>query len=162
MYKKAKEFAIRAHGQQMYGEHPYIFHLDTVAKLVSQYGEEAQTIAYLHDILEDTKIEILDIMESFDETIAESVKLITDEQGENRKERKLKTYKKLSSVSDDFKIVLIVKAADRLANVKSCIANKHDKLLAMYRKEYKIFRHSVYRNGLCDEIWEELDKLLES
>lgn len=35
-------------------------------------------------------------------------------------------------------------------------------LLEMYRKEQEAFREAVYRPGLCDLMWEEMDGLLKS
>ncbi len=41
----ARNFAIKAHGEQLYGECPYVVHLDAVAALLEPYGEEAQSIS---------------------------------------------------------------------------------------------------------------------
>mgnify|MGYP003331794011 CR=1 FL=1 len=59
---------------------------------------------------------------------------------------------------------LVVKAADRLANVResvrSSLLDPDNKHLPKYRAEHPEFRLSAHRPGLCDEIWAELDKLL--
>jgi (p)ppGpp synthase/HD superfamily hydrolase len=52
---KAKEFAIIAHGDQKYGEHPYSVHVDEVAHIASEYGELDEAVAFLHDVVEDTE-----------------------------------------------------------------------------------------------------------
>ncbi len=49
--RRARDFAIAAHGEQRYGDHPYVFHLDAVAALLAPYGVDAQTIGYLHDVV---------------------------------------------------------------------------------------------------------------
>lgn len=41
MIQKAREFAVKAHGGQMYGSAPYAVHLDAVAEILSGYGELA-------------------------------------------------------------------------------------------------------------------------
>ncbi|MFA6234650.1 MAG: hypothetical protein WC824_10770, partial [Bacteroidota bacterium] len=54
---KAREFAIKAHGDQKYGDQPYVVHLDAVKDLVLGYNcdnlRRATDGAFLHDILED-------------------------------------------------------------------------------------------------------------
>jgi (p)ppGpp synthase/HD superfamily hydrolase len=160
MTSDARTFAIAAHGKQQYGNHPYVVHLDAVAAIAAAYGEMAQTVAYLHDVVEDTPITLEEVRTHFGELVAGCVALLTDEAGATRKERKAKTYAKLAKVYGSLQLALIVKAADRLANVQACIADNKQDLLAVYRAEHVIFRPAAYRPGLCDEIWQQLDQLL--
>lgn len=157
---EARTFAINAHGSQQYGNHPYVVHLDAVAAIASAYGETAQTVAYLHDVVEDTAVTLKEVRSIFGELVAGCVALLTDEAGVTRKERKAKTYAKLAGVSGPLQLALIVKVADRLANVQACIADNKQDLLAVYRAEHKVFRPAAYRPGLCDDIWQQLDKVL--
>jgi (p)ppGpp synthase/HD superfamily hydrolase len=152
--------AIAAHGEQKYGLHPYSFHLEAVASLAAAYGEDAVVIAYLHDTVEDTDATVEQIRTIFGDAIAASVNLLTDEPGENRKERKTKTYAKLAQVRGPLEIALTVKAADRLANVRACIADGKQSLWQMYQSEHQAFRRSAYRTGNCEPLWIELDQLL--
>ena len=48
--REARDYAIAAHGDQKYGEHPYVGHLDAVAEIVRPDGELAVAVAYLHDL----------------------------------------------------------------------------------------------------------------
>jgi guanosine-3',5'-bis(diphosphate) 3'-pyrophosphohydrolase len=153
---KAKEFAENAHKDQLYGDHLYIRHLEMVSTLVEPWGETAQVLAYLHDVVEDTPISIDVIKKEFGEEIANYVDLITDCNGKNRKERKLKTNEKLSKINDEV-LVLVVKVCDRIVNVGMSIATKNKKLLEMYKKEHEEFKNAVYRKGLCDKLWDLLD-----
>ena len=162
MKDRARAFAIEAHGEQKYGVHPYVTHLDAVAGIVSRYGEQAEIIAYLHDVVEDTDVEIDEIKAVFGKQVSEAVSVLTDEPGANRKERKTKTYAKMSRVSGQAEIALIVKAADRLANFRNCIEEENEKLLAMYKDEFEMFRNAAYRPGICEELWDELDALQEA
>ncbi len=162
MKKKARDFAIRAHGDQMYGSLPYKAHLDAVATIVKKYGEAAEVIAYLHDVVEDTDVELDEITSEFGAFISDCVAIVTDEPGKSRKERKVKTYQKMSYVSGEEELALLVKAADRLANVRSCLAGGNTRLMATYRSEYPVFRESAYREELCEEIWSELQKIHDS
>jgi (p)ppGpp synthase/HD superfamily hydrolase len=87
---------------------------------------------------------------------------VTDEPGETRKERKAKTYKKMAQVSGVTELALLIKAADRLANVRSCVAGKNHRLMNVYKSEYPVFKQSAYRENMCDEIWSELQKIHDS
>ena len=155
-----REFAIQAHGDQRYGERPYSHHLDAVAAIAAQYGETAETVAYLHDTVEDTPVKLDEVRARFGHLVADCVALLTDEPGANRKERKAKTYAKLTLVHGELELALIVKAADRLANVRACVADGNQRLLEVYRSEHPTFRQAAYRPSLCDALWAELDSLL--
>ena len=161
MLDEARSFALIAHANQMYGDRPYAFHLEAVVGLLSPYGAEAQIVGYLHDVVEDTKISESDIRERFGSLIADCVSLLTDAPGANRAERKASTYARLATVSGATELALVVKTADRLANVRSCIADQRHRLWEVYRKEHPDFRRAAFRDGLCDPLWAELDALLE-
>lgn len=160
--ERAREMAVKAHGDQKYGDAPYSKHLDEVAELVKGFGSTAQVVAYLHDTLEDTKLPPEDIQEAFGSDVLKMVKLLTDEPGKNRRERKLLANKKLSQIrtQDDERLVLIVKAADRLANVRACIAEKKEGLISMYKREHTAFALAVQRYGLNHHMFAELRELL--
>jgi guanosine-3',5'-bis(diphosphate) 3'-pyrophosphohydrolase len=160
MYQQARAFAIAAHGEQTYGDHPYSFHLDAVAAIATPFGEEAVAIAYLHDTVEDTEATIQDIASQFGPKVAACVSLLTDEAGANRKERKAKTYAKLALVHGPNELALVVKAADRLANVRACLGDRKRSMWELYRSEHAVFRTAAYRAGLCDPLWSELDSSL--
>lgn len=160
MLQKARAFALSSHGDQKYGDHPYVFHLDAVAKLAEPYGEDAEIVAYLHDVVEDTDATVKSIEALFGPKVAACVSLLADEPGANRKERKAKTYAKLAEVRGPNELALIVKAADRLANVRACVADQKKSLWELYRSEHTVFRVAAFRAGHCDPLWNELDRLL--
>ena len=156
----ARAFAVAAHREQKYGEHPYAFHLDAVATLAATYGDEAVKVAWLHDVVEDTDATVQQIEARFGPHIASCVALLTDEPGATRKERKARTYAKLALVSGTDELALVVKACDRLANVRACLHDRLRDRWEVYRAEHAVFRRSAYRPGLCDPLWAELDALL--
>jgi (p)ppGpp synthase/HD superfamily hydrolase len=156
----ARAFAVQAHGAQLYGAQPYSVHLDAVAELVAPFGETAQVVAYLHDAVEDTQLSLEDVRAKFGELVAECVGLLTDAPGANRKERKAKTYARLASVSGQAELALVVKAADRLANVRACVRDRNAGLWRMYQGEHAAFHGAAYRAGQCDALWLELEQLL--
>jgi (p)ppGpp synthase/HD superfamily hydrolase len=156
----ARAYALDMHGAQMYGPHPYSHHLDAVASVLEPYGLDAQIIGYLHDAVEDTNATVDDVRSRFGDQVAACVTLLTDEPGANRKERKSKTYAKLAKVTDPEELALVVKVADRLSNLRACMTNANRDLWSLYRSEHAIFRASAFRAALCNELWSELDGLL--
>ncbi|HVL02273.1 MAG TPA: HD domain-containing protein [Dongiaceae bacterium] len=157
---EARNVAVRAHGDQKYGVFPYIVHLDAVAEICQPYGDVAQTIAYLHDVVEDTDTTLQQVRNQFGDLVAECVSLLTDQPGANRKERKAKTYARLATVVGSTEIALVVKTADRLANVRTCVVDDNQQQWEVYEGEHLAFREAAFRQGLCPELWEELDALL--
>lgn len=96
---------------------------------------------------------------SFNVGVSGPVAALTDEPGDNRKQRKRKSYMKMRDLrSPDERVPCLVKIADRLANVR----NSEGDLLEMYRKEHEAFRLAVYRDY---EEWrplmDELDALID-
>lgn len=158
---RARAFAIDAHGDQKYGNDPYVFHLDAVANACKSYGETAQVIAYLHDVVEDTPVTLDRVREEFGEHVAQCVALVTDAPNANRAERKKLTNEKLSKVTGELQTALIVKAADRAANIWSSIRDGMESMLKMYRNEHAAFRQAAFRPGLCDELWNQMEQMLE-
>ncbi len=158
---RAREFALTAHGAQMYGAHPYKVHLDAVVDLLEPFGIDAQIIGYLHDVIEDTATTANDVKRTFDPFICTCVELLTDAEGKNRKERKEKTYARLAKVDGAETLALIVKTADRLSNVRACRLDENERLLNVYRDEHPAFRSAAYRVNLCENLWAELDALIK-
>lgn len=161
MNRKARDFAIHFHGGQKYGSDPYVNHLDAVAILCLPFGTDATTVAYLHDVVEDTPATLDDVRKRFGPFIASCVEILTDKPGTTRQERKSKTYERMSHVAGREKLALIVKAADRLANLRMCTITQDDVRLAMYRGEHPQFFQCAYRKGLCDDFWQEMSRLLD-
>jgi (p)ppGpp synthase/HD superfamily hydrolase len=164
MKTEARAFAVAAHGDQKYGTAPYVVHLDQVATIVSGVdgGGPALAVAYLHDVLEDTDVTPDAVEESFGPFVRRCVEIVTDPPGNSRKERKRLLHERLKGVPESHALALIVKAADRLANVRTS-ARDNPRLLAMYKEEHPAFRDAAFRPGLCDDLWTEMERhLLES
>ncbi|PSW20207.1 phosphohydrolase [Photobacterium sanctipauli] len=161
-YLKARTLARAKHKGQMYGDVPYFIHLEAVARLASPFGTDAMIVAQLHDVVEDTATSIEEIFADFGFIVADAVKYISDSNIEDRALRKKEINLRLSSLDtaeEAARIALIVKACDRLANVRASLKTSEN-YFAIYQKEHAAFRESVYRKGLCEAIWWELDNLL--
>lgn len=158
----ARSLADFMHGDQKYAAQRYVTHLDAVAEIVTDRGEDAVVIAYLHDSVEDTPLLGASIENIFGATVAACVDAVTDPPGANRKERKAGSYAKLAAieVGSQRELALVVKAADRLANVRACVREKNTQLLEMYRGEQPTFRSAVRREALNEEWVREIDALV--
>jgi (p)ppGpp synthase/HD superfamily hydrolase len=164
----ARAFAIEAHGDQRYGSHPYAVHLDRVAALVREHvgdDETLITVAYLHDVVEDTAISEADVRARFGDEVALAVSGLSDPPGENRREKKARLNERLASLDPEVpgeRGTLVVKAADRLANVLACLEHDPGGKLDMYRREHDGIQAAARRPGLCDSLWTALDEALRS
>lgn len=143
----ARKFAIEKHNGQLYGIYPYEIHLGNVVSVLMRFSilptnQENTDIlisAWLHDILEDTTVSIEDLEKRFGKKITEIVYSLTDGDGKNREERKDNMYNKLIHNQ----ISIVVKLADRIANVEFCLIQNNKKLYDMYQKEQPKFQQIV-------------------
>lgn len=127
---KARQFAIERHGNQKYGDLPYIYHLDMVYQIVldAKLDEDYQIAAYLHDVLEDTATTKEELELLFGKRVTQLVNSVTGV-GETRKEKKQSMLIKLK----DFPDGIALKMADRYANMKESL--QIPKLFKMYESE---------------------------
>ncbi len=167
----SKEFAIEAHGDQRYGDLPYEFHLEMVASIIRKYFdghvhlESLIDVAYLHDTREDTDVTLEELVSTFGVTVAYAVDLLSDEDGKNRKERKLRTYRnfteRIQSLMMIKPLAATIKFADRLANLTHSVnqikemdagkaKDKSIKKLKMYESEHAEFVR-VYEGFVLSE-----------
>jgi (p)ppGpp synthase/HD superfamily hydrolase len=145
----ALQFAIFAHGNQMYGNFPYIVHLSDVHKILREYhydDEEILAASFLHDTIEDCGVSREMIEARFGEKVAKYVWAVSGF-GANRKERKADMLAKLQ----DFPKAVSLKMADRYANILNC-QTFNPRLLEMYKKEYSDY----------DTLFETADSFLNS
>lgn len=128
--KLARKFAIEKHGVQMYGDKPYIYHLDMVYEIAKAFNldEDYQVAAYLHDTLEDTDTTRKELEEKFGKRVANMVHSVTGE-GANRKEKKASMIEKLKAFPEG----ILLKMIDRFANMKESL--QIPKMFKMYEAE---------------------------
>ena len=165
LVKFAKEFALKHHGEQDHGCLKIGTHLADVARhagLHSGNDPVVMAAAWLHDVVEDTKVtrerlenamfkEGLQAHDIYD--VIRIVKAVTDKPGKGRKERHLNTYWSIRENED----ALLVKLCDRRHNHERSI--KHGEIYAaMYAKEYDYFKFALWKPRQYPELWSELDK----
>lgn len=136
----------------MYGDKPYIFHLEQVYKIALDNGQPDSILiaCLLQDVIEDCNISYNAIKGNFGYEVAELVFLVTDELGRDRRERKVKTYFKLNGFVNAIAIAL----CDRIANIEYCISNNNANLHRMYRDEHALFcLLEDCTRGRLDSLW---------
>ena len=161
---RAKQYAIRMHGSQMYGENePYSVHLEDVENILIEYNHISSTLraaAWLHDVLEDvltSEPQRAAFKQEFSGYLYLIVEAVTSEPGKNRKERNVLTYPKIALIES----AVILKLADRISNgrkSKSTGSKKYE----MYKNEYPGFRAALYTSTIDTlAMWCELDRLFD-
>ncbi|MEL7533676.1 MAG: RelA/SpoT family protein [Bacteroidota bacterium] len=165
--RRAFEYARDAHeGVKRKSGEPYILHPLAVAKIiVNEMGLEdpiALACALLHDVVEDTPIELDDIKREFGKKAMEIIDGLTkiprsttfDELNSQQAENFRKI---LLTISDDIRVVLI-KLADRLHNMRTLGAMRREKMLKIASETLYIYAPLAHRLGLY-EIKTELEDL---
>ena len=131
MTNKARDFAIKWHGDQMYGDKPYVYHLDQVADYVVQQGYDTLdfycAVAYLHDILEDTECSYQEIEKTFGWQVASAVETLTKREGISYRDY-IKHIKQSCIAS-------VVKIADTKANLRQSILDNNKNRIVKYAKQ---------------------------
>jgi len=124
--ERAQIFALKRHAGQMYGDLPYAYHLFKVVQVLERYGITNPTIltaGWLHDVLEDTETTPQELIERFGVEVTELVSRVTDDNsisGRTNKKADVYTRINMSPWESLGKDSLIVKLADRIANVEAC------------------------------------------
>lgn len=128
--ERALVFATAAHAavgqRRKYTGEPYIVHPVAVADLVRSVLHTSDMIAaaYLHDVVEDTQVEIDTIRMMFGRQIADMVDWLTEPRWiGNRKTRKISECRRLALAPTSVKTI---KIADLIDNTKSIVANDPD------------------------------------
>jgi len=123
--QKAYVFAARAHkGQVRRSGEPYMSHPLEVANMLADMQLDAVTLtaALLHDVLEDTDVTAMDIVQEFGKDpahLVEGVTKISLVQESSPESRHAETIRKIIlAMTDDLRVIFI-KLADRIHNLKT-------------------------------------------
>lgn len=160
---RAWEFAKKAHeGHTRYSGEPYLTHLEAVALLLTEMGMGAKTVAagLLHDVVEDTKVTIEEVRETFGDEVLFLVEGVTKlgsvrYHGTDRHNESLR--KLFVATSEDIR-VLIIKLVDRLHNMQTLEYVPKEKRLRIARETLEIYVPVAHRLGM-GRIRKELEDL---
>jgi len=162
--KRAFQLALDAHKdmRRKSGE-PFIFHPLTVAEMcVEEIGLGTTSIiaALIHDVVEDTEIELTDIERMFGKKIARIVDGLTKIRGvfEYGTSAQAENFRKmLFTLSEDVRVILI-KLADRLHNMRTLDSMPRNKQLKVANETIYLYAPLAHRLGL-NAIKTELEDL---
>lgn len=162
--KRAFTIALDAHRnmRRKSGE-PFIFHPLAVAEIcVEEIGLGTTSIvsALLHDVVEDTDIELTDIERMFGNKIATIIDGLTKIRGvfEYGTSAQAENFRKmLFTLSDDVRVILI-KLADRLHNMRTLGSMPRNKQLKIASETIYLYAPLAHRLGL-NAIKSELEDL---
>lgn len=154
LIKRAFTMAMEAHKnmRRKSGE-PYIFHPLSVAEIcVEEVGLGTTSIvaALLHDVVEDTDIQLLDIERIFGKKIARIVDGLTKIRGvfEAGTSAQAENFRKmLFTLSEDVRVILI-KLADRLHNMRTLDSMPRNKQLRVASETIYLYAPLAHRLGL--------------
>lgn len=152
--KKAFYAALQAHKdmRRKSGE-PYIYHPLAVAQIsVEEIGLGTTSIiaALLHDVVEDTHLELDDIERDFGTKVAKIIDGLTKisgvfDQGSSQQAENFR--KMILTLSDDARVILI-KLADRLHNMRTLGSMPRDKQLKIASETIYLYAPLAHRLGL--------------
>lgn len=162
--KKAFTIALEAHKdmRRKSGE-PYIFHPLAVAQIcVEEIGLGTTSIisALLHDVVEDTDIELADIERMFGKKVARITDGLTKISGvfEYGTSQQAENFRKmLFTLSEDVRVI-IIKLADRLHNMRTLESMPRNKQLKIASETIYLYAPLAHRLGL-NTVKSELEDL---
>lgn len=154
LISKAFDVARKAHDRvRRKSGIPYIYHPVEVAKIVSALlpGDEIAIAAgLLHDVVEDTEVQLDEIAQEFGTEVANVVDGLTKIAGlsEKGESLQLENYMKLLSAMDSDVRVVYVKLADRLHNMRTLESMPDDKKRKITSETNFIYAPLAERLGL--------------
>jgi (p)ppGpp synthase/HD superfamily hydrolase len=157
---KARRFAEEAHSGQMYGHHSYTRHLDDVVAVLRKFGHndpELLAAGYLHDVMEDVDVGPEELARVFGPRVAALVDAVTDGAEGNREARKARPYRLAPTVPG----AVLVKLADRTANIEAALADPAGRLIRMYRKEHAGFEKALRGSPEAEPMFVSLENTLK-
>ncbi|MDD2418024.1 MAG: bifunctional (p)ppGpp synthetase/guanosine-3',5'-bis(diphosphate) 3'-pyrophosphohydrolase [Oscillospiraceae bacterium] len=161
---KATNIAVSAHeGQKRSSGEEYVCHPLSVAAILIELGMDSETIAaaILHDVVEDTKVELDEITKEFGKDVSALVDGVTklsklpfstkeEQQAEN-------VRKMLLAMAQDIRVI-IIKLADRLHNMRTIESLPEQKRRDKAKETMDIYAPLAHRLGIR-AVKEELEDL---
>lgn len=168
LLQRAFEFGQEAHKDQLRksGE-PYFIHCLEVARILTDLRMDSTTIAggLLHDVVEDTGINIEEVKEKFGREVAllvDGVTKISELKFDSLEARQAENFRKMIvSMVKDIRVILI-KFADRLHNMKTIefLPKKKQQRIAIETRD--VYAPLAHRLGIARIKWELEDLVLKT
>jgi len=158
---RAYRFSEEAHrGQTRNSGEPYVIHCIEVAKILADLQLDSTTVAsgLIHDVVEDTAVELADVEREFGKEIAAIVDGLTKiaklpNSGSNQ-DRQVESYRKLLlSIAKDARVI-IVKLADRLHNMRTLEYLPEEKRKRIALETRDLYAPLAHRFGMAKVRWE--------
>ncbi|GFN33591.1 RelA/SpoT family protein [Paenibacillus xylaniclasticus] len=161
--REAYEFAEQAHyGQVRKSGEPYILHPVAVADILVDMQMDVMSIiaALLHDVVEDTTVDLEAVRTRFGDTCAmlvdgltklEKIKFRSKEEQQNENYRKM-----FVAMAQDIRVILI-KLADRLHNMRTLKFQSEEAQRRIAYETLEIFCPIAHRLGISAIKWEMED-----
>jgi GTP diphosphokinase / guanosine-3',5'-bis(diphosphate) 3'-diphosphatase len=152
--RTAYRLAAKAHrGQRRQSGESYISHPVAVAMILADFHMDHESViaALLHDVLEDTDVEKVEIVELFGQSVADLVDGVTKLARidfKDRAEAHAESFRKMVlAMSHDIRVILI-KLADRLHNLQTIAICSYEKRSRIAKETLSIFAPIAYRLGM--------------
>jgi (p)ppGpp synthase/HD superfamily hydrolase len=135
LIERAELFARAAHGaidqRRKYDGSAYINHPAEVASILLRFAtgpvaEEQVAAAWLHDVVEDTKITLDDIRDCFGEEVESLVEALTDVSRPEDGNRRVRKQKDLDHTAAASPLAKSIKLADLISNSRSIVQHDPD------------------------------------
>jgi len=157
---EAYDFAVAAHeGQLRKSGEPFVNHPIEACLILAELHLDTATLqaALLHDVVEDSSVELSEIRETFGEEVADLVDGVTklgkikfeslaEQQSENLR-------KMLIAMAKDIRVILI-KLADRLHNMRTLSALPPTRRKEKAKETMEIYAPLAHRLGISSIKWE--------
>lgn len=163
---KAYNIAEKAHrGQKRSSGEDFIVHPVQVAHILMDLGLDADTVAagLLHDVIEDTDVELDELREEFGSEIAMLVDGVTKLgriEYKNKEERQAESLRKMFlAMAKDIRVI-IIKLSDRLHNLRTLEYVDEDKQREKAHETLEIYAPLAHRLGIYRIKWELEDTSL--
>ena len=168
--RRAYEYAERAHqGQMRNSGEPFVTHPVEVCGILAELHLDTATLtaSLLHDVVEDSKVDLSEIKAEFGDEVTGLVGAVTKlgriKVGTMAEQQSQNMRKMLIAMAKDIRVILI-KLADRLHNMRTIEYLEPERQVAKARETMEIYAPLAHRFGIQSMKWELEDlsfKVLE-